>query len=134
MRDEYNLAIGQLGIKSKRLSEVETVAHDFNIENRMMRAENSEMSTSLRKAIEATNGDQSMISSGTDLRAKLNHENERLRETMRQEESTMQAKLRGAEMYHHNIVTNKDGQIQTLRDQIKHLSGSESREEWFRSA
>ena len=37
-------------------------------------------------------------------------------------------------MYHNNIVTNKDGQIQTLRDQIQHLSGSESREEWFRSA
>ena len=36
-------------------------------------------------------------------------------------------------MYHNNIVTNKDGQIQTLRDQTQHLSGSESREEWFRS-
>ena len=75
-----------------------------------------------------------MISSGTELRAKLSHENERPRETMKQEELTMQAKLRGAEMHHNNIVTNKDGQIQTLRDQIQHLSGSESREEWFRSA
>ena len=54
-----------------------------------------------------------MISSGAELRAKLNHENERLRETMKQEESTMQARLRGAEMCHSNIVTNKDGQIQT---------------------
>ena len=134
MRDEYNLAMDELDIKSNRLSEVETVAHDFNSENRMMRAENSEMSPSLRKAIEATNEYQFMISSGTELRAKLNHENERLRETMRQEESTMQAKFRGAGMYHNQIVTNKDGQIETLRDQIQHLSGSESREEWFRSA
>ena len=46
----------------------------------------------------------------------------------------MQARLRGAEMYHNNIVTNKDGQLQTLRGQIQHLSGSELREEWLRSA
>ena len=39
MRDEYNLAIDQLDVKSNRLSEVETVAHDFNGENRMMRVE-----------------------------------------------------------------------------------------------
>ena len=63
----------------------------------------------LRKAVEATNEYLSMISSGTELRAKRKHENERVRETMRQEESTTQAKLRGAEMYHNNIVTNKDG-------------------------
>ena len=36
---------------------------------------------------------------------------------MKQEESALQAKLRGAELYHNNIVTNKDGQIQTMRDQ-----------------
>ena len=89
------------------------------------------MSTSLWKVLEATNEYQSMISSGAELRAKLNHDNERLRETMKQEELTMQAKLRGAEMYHNNIVPNKDGQTQTLRDQIRRLSGSESREEWF---
>ena len=62
------------------------------------------MSTSLRKAIKATNENQSMISSGTELRAKLNHENERFRETVK----TMQAKLRGAQMYQNNLVTNKD--------------------------
>ena len=37
-------------------------------------------------------------------------------------------------MYHNNIVANKGGQIQTLRDQTQHLSRSESREEWLRSA
>ena len=84
-----------------------------------MRAENSEMSASLRRATKTTNKHQSMISSGTELRARLNHENERFRETVRQEESTMQARLRGAEMYHYNIVTNKDGEAQTLRDQMQ---------------
>ena len=49
MRDEYNLAMDQLDAKSTGLSEVETVAHDFNCENRTMRAENREMSASLRK-------------------------------------------------------------------------------------
>ena len=52
---------------------------------------------------------------------------------MKQEESTTQAKLRLAETYHNHIVSNKDGQIQTLRDQMQHLSGSESREDCSRS-
>ena len=38
---------------------------------------------------------------------------------MKKEESS---KLKGAEMYHNNIVTNKDGQIQTLRN----LEGSDT--------
>ena len=127
MRDEYNLATDQLNIKSSRLNELEATLNSYERKHR-------EISTSLRKAIEASNEYQSMINAGTDLRTKLRNENERLREKMKQEESTMQAKLRGVEMYHNNTVTNEDGQIQTLRDQIQHLSGSESREEWFRSA
>ena len=108
MKDEYNLAMDQLSIRANRLNDLEAMAYDFNNETQQLRMENA----SLRKAVEATNEYQSMVSSR--------------RDSMKQEESTTQAKLRGAEMYHNNIVTNKDGQIQTLRNQIQHLSGSES--------
>ena len=68
------MAMGQLFIKANRLDELEPMAYDFNNETQQMRAENSEISTSLREAIETANEYQSMMSSGTELRAKLNHE------------------------------------------------------------
>ena len=124
IRDEYNLAMDQLSIKASRLNELEAMAYDFNSETQQLRTESREISASLRKAIEATNEYQSMINAGTDFRT-------RLRTSSRDDEArrvTTQAKLRGAEMYHNNKVTDKDGQIQALRDQTQHLSGSESRE------
>ena len=61
MRDEYNFAMDQLSIKASRLNELEAMAYDFNSETQQLRTENSEISASLRKAIEATNEYQSMV-------------------------------------------------------------------------
>ena len=58
MSDKYNLATEQLKIEASRLSELEAMAYDFNNETQQLRAENSEISASLRKKF------QSMINVG----------------------------------------------------------------------
>ena len=83
MRDEYNLAMDQLNIKASRLNELEAMAYDCNSETQQMRTENSEISASMRKAIETTNEYQSMTNTGTEYRTRLtqalrNHEAKRV--------------------------------------------------------
>ena len=120
MKDEYNLKTEQLKFKENRLNELEAMAYDINHEAQL-RAENSEISRSLRQASDAANEYRSQVSFGKGVRTRLDQENEQLRETMRYEESATQAKMRGAELYHNNIITSKDGQAQTLRDQEQQL-------------
>ena len=83
MKDERNLAMDQLSIKANRLNELETMAYDFNNKTQQLRMENSEISASLWKAVEATNEYQSMVGSGTDLRIKNERTSSRLNETRR---------------------------------------------------
>ena len=97
--DEYNLTTEQLKVKENRLNELDAMVYDINNEAQQLRAENSEISISLRQASDATNEYRSQVNLGKGIRARLDQENEQLRETMRREATAMPAKMRGAETW-----------------------------------
>ena len=88
----------------------------------------------MRQAMEAANEYKSQVNIGNGVKARLNYENEQLHEKLHHGESAIQAKLRGAELYRTNVMSNRDGQIQALRSQMQQFPESESKEEWVKSA
>ena len=54
-----------------------------------------------------------------------------LREKLLSEEATAQTKLKGAEVYHDSVVSNKEAQIQAWRSQVQQLSEAEPKEDWM---
>ena len=83
----------------------------------------------MHQATSATKELQFQVSVEVGARGRFEGEMEVLRERFRSDETNTQTRMKGAQTYHSNVVSNKDVQTQALRSQVEEVSESRSRED-----